>query len=120
MENISCAREKKHQAAAQRAKEGTLPDSDLEKICKIFQMLSDPGRLKIVSALMNGEMCVYHLTEVCGGSTSSVSHQLRLLRDNDIVKARRMGKNMEYSIADEHVREIVNMGVAHLHCEVDE
>lgn len=119
MEMIHCDHEKAHQAAAQRAKEEMLANLDLGKVCKIFQLLSDPGRLKIVLTLMQGEMCVYHITEVCEGSMSSISHQLRLLRDNGIVKARRMGKNMEYSIADEHVREIVEMGIAHLHCEVD-
>lgn len=120
MGNMYCDREQEHKAAVQRAKEGILAHEDVEKICKIFQMLSDPGRLKIVLALMNGEMCVYHLMEVCGNSQSGVSHQLRSLRDNGIVKVRRMGKHMEYSIADEHVREIVKMGVAHLYCEVNE
>ncbi len=117
MANINCDREKEHQAAAQRAKKGILSDADVQKVSKIFHLLSDAGRLKIVLALMNGEMCVYHLTEVCGSSISGVSHQLRLLRDNGIVKARRMGKNVEYSIADHHVREIVEIGVAHLRCE---
>ncbi len=116
MGNVYCDREKEHLASAQRAKEGSLADSDVEKVSKIFQLLSDPGRLKIVLALMNGEMCVYHLTEVCGGSVSGVSHQLRNLRDNGIVKATRLGKNVEYAIADDHVREIVRIGVAHLHC----
>ena len=119
MGNIYCDHEKEHLLAAQRAKEGILASADVEKISKLFQMLSDPGRLKIVLALMDGELCVYHLTEVCGGSASAVSHQLRLLRDNGIVRAKRMGKNVEYSIADEHVREIVEMGVAHLQCVLE-
>lgn len=116
MENIYGDRERVHQVTAQRAKEGILSSSDAEKVSKIFQMLADPGRLKIVLSLMNGELCVYHLVEVCGGSQSGVSHQLRILRDNGIVRAKRMGKNIEYSIADAHVREIVAMGVAHLQC----
>ncbi len=113
-----CDHEKEHLAAAERAKAKGMSDADVAKVSKIFSLLSDPGRLKIVLALMNGEMCVYHLTEVCGGTVSGVSHQLKNLRDNGIVKAKRLGKNMEYSIADDHVREIVRIGVAHLHCEV--
>ena len=117
MGNIYCDHEKEHLLAAQRAKEGILASAEVEKISKVFQMLSDPGRLKIVLALMNGETCVYHLTEVCDGSASAVSHQLRLLRDNGIVRAKRMGKNVEYSIADGHVYEMVAMALEHLKCE---
>ncbi len=113
-----CDHEKEHLVAAKRAKEGILSDSDIAKVSKIFSLLSEPGRLKIVLALMSGELCVYHLTEVCGGTVSGVSHQLRNLRDNGIVKAKRLGKNVEYSIADDHVREIVQTALAHLHCEV--
>ena len=120
MGNVYCNLEKEHEAAAQRAKEGILAGSDVEKICKIFHLLADPSRLKILLALMNGDMCVYHLTEVCDSSVSAVSHQLRVLRDNNIVRGKRIGKNVEYSIADHHVREIVNMAIAHLHCDVEE
>ena len=119
MGEIYCDREKDHQASARRAKEGVLSSSDVEKICKTFQLLSDPGRLKIVLALMQGEMCVYHLVEACGGTQSGISHQLRILRDNGIVRCKRMGKHIEYAIADEHVYEIVNTGRRHLQCSVE-
>lgn len=108
---------KEHEVVAQRAKENLLLPSDTAKVAKIFQVLSDVNRLKIVLALMNGEMCVYHLTEVCESTQSAVSHQLRILRDNHIVKATRLGKSVEYSLADDHVRKIVEMGKLHLHCE---
>lgn len=119
MEKMYCDHEREHLAAAQRAREGVLASEDVEKMCKIFQILSDPGRMKIVLALMNGEMCVYHLTEVCQSSVSAVSHQLRIMRDNKIVKSRRFGKNVEYSIADEHVCKMVTMAVEHLQCSVE-
>ena len=117
MEKIYCDREKEHLASVQRAKEGILSSNEVEKMCKIFRLLAEPSRMKLVLALLNGEMCVYHLTEVCGGTVSAVSHQLRILRDNGIVKAKRYGKNVEYSIADGHVENIISMGIAHLHCE---
>ncbi len=111
-----CEHEKKHEMIVARAKEGILLPSDVEKVCKIFHLLSDPSRLKIVLALLNGELCVYHLTDVCESTQSAVSHQLRILRDNRIVKGRRLGKFVEYSIADNHVRGIIEMGVRHLQC----
>lgn len=120
MSNIYYNREKEHALAVQRAKEDILADKDVEKISRIFQVLADPSRLKIVIALLKGDMCVYHLTEVCDGTQSGVSHQLRILRDNKIVKAKRLGKNVEYSIADEHIREIVETGKAHLFCVAEE
>ena len=95
--------------------------ADIEKICNIFRILADPTRMKIVFALMDKSACVNQLLEYCDGTQSAISHQLRILRDNKIVKAKRMGQSVEYSIADSHVREIVEMGVAHIHCatEVD-
>ena len=119
MGNIDCNREKEHLAAAQRAKEGILASSDVELVCKTFHLLSDPGRFKIVQALMQGELCVGHLVEICGGTPSGVSHQLRILRDNGVIKARRLGKNVEYSIADEHIRKIMEIGIMHLGCLED-
>ena len=115
-----CEKEKEHTVTAQRAREGVLSASDVERVCNIFRVLADPTRMKIVLGLMNGDMCVNHLMEVCGGTQSGVSHQLRVLRDNKIVKAKRMGQNVEYSIADKHVREIVEMGRAHLLCTLDQ
>ena len=112
-----CENDKEHDMTAQRAKESVLSALDVEKICNIFRVLADPTRMKIVLGLLNGDMCVNHLMEVCGGTQSGVSHQLRILRDNKIVKAKRMGQSVEYSISDTHVRDIVEMGVAHLHCE---
>ncbi|MBE7067924.1 MAG: helix-turn-helix transcriptional regulator [Clostridiales bacterium] len=108
-----CEREKEHTISMQRAKEGILSDTEARKVCKLFALLSDANRLKIVLALLNGDMCVYHLTEVCGGTQSAVSHQLRILRDNGIVKSKRLGQNVEYSIADTHISELVRTGVYH-------
>ena len=92
---------------------------EVEEVCLVFRMLAEPMRMKIVLALLEGEMCVYHLTEACGGTQSGTSHQLRILRDNRVVKAKRLGQSVEYSIADEHIRNIVEMGLAHLHCKTE-
>ena len=118
MKDRNCMLEEEHKSLVIKAKEATISQEDMEKICKIFHLLSEPSRMKIVLALMQGEMCVYHLQEVCGAATiSGISHQLRILKDNGILKARRLGKNIEYAISDEHVCEIVNLALKHLSCE---
>ncbi len=116
MAHICCEHE--HETAVKRAKDNLLSCEDLERVGRIFFLLSEPSRLKIVLALLSGSLCVYHLTEICGGTTSAVSHQLRLLRDNKLVTAKKTGKNVEYSLADGHIREIVETCVAHLGCTV--
>lgn len=108
--------QEKHNQVIEKVKETVLAQEEVERICKIFHLLSDPNRFKIVQALTYGEMCVYHLLEVCEGTVSAVSHQLRILRDNKIVKSKRCGKNIEYSIADEHIRKMIEMGIEHLDC----
>ena len=116
MPNMYCDHQKEHEEAVQRAKENILAVSDVEKICAVFRVLADPTRMGVLTALMQGEMCVYHLAEVTDSTVSSISHHLRILRDNNIVKAKRYGKNVEYSIADEHIHKIVRMGIDHLTC----
>lgn len=117
MEKIYCDKEREHALTVQRVKEDILSVKEVEKMCQIFQVLSDPTRMKIVLALMKGEMCVYHLAEVTEITVSGVSHQLRILREKNIVKAKRLGKNVEYSLADAHIQRMVTMGIEHLTCE---
>ena len=109
-------KQREHDVSAQGARNGMLSDKQVNKMCKVFQLLADPVRLKIVLALLVEDMCVGPLTELCGVTQSGVSHQLRILRDNEIVTAKRLGQRVEYSIADEHIREIIEMGKAHLLC----
>lgn len=92
---------------------------ELSKMSDVFRILGEPSRLKIVLALLEGEACVCHIVERCGGTQSGVSHQLRVLKDNRVVKARREGQNVLYSIADEHVVEILALSLQHLACEVE-
>lgn len=112
-----CGNEKEHSVTAQRAKERVLGEEEIERMSTVYRMLADSTRLKILLGLMEGEMCVYHLTDVCGGTQSGISHQLRVLRDNKIVKAKRLGQTVEYSIADGHIREMIELGIKHLSCD---
>lgn len=113
-----CNHENDHERIVQAAKANAMKGEDLEIMCSIFKVISEPSRMKIILALMEGEMCVYHIVEAVGGNQSAVSHQLRILKDNRVIRARRDGKNIVYSIADEHILNIINMSRKHLHCEV--
>lgn len=120
MTKTVCGQNAAHEISMKKAKEKTLSVQEIEKIAKIFQLLAEPTRLKIVFALLQGEMCVYHLTEVCGGTVSATSHQLRVLKDNGILRCTRQGRFVEYAVADEHVREIIETAAEHLSCEKGE
>ena len=87
-----------------------------ERICDVFRMLSEPSRLKIVLSLLGGELCVYHILQAVGGTQSALSHQLRVLKDNRVLRARREGQNVYYSLADEHVRQMLAIGLQHSDC----
>ncbi|MFA5844325.1 MAG: metalloregulator ArsR/SmtB family transcription factor [Coriobacteriia bacterium] len=101
------------EAAVLRAEEA-LPDArDMTTLVRIFGALGDPTRLRILSALTVGELCVCDLARLTGVSASAVSHQLRLLRDIDLVAFRRDGRRAVYALADEHVAALLTQGRAH-------
>lgn len=83
-------------------------------LSELFKALSDLTRVRILFALLGGEMCVCDITELCGVSQSAVSHQLRVLKQAGLVKYRREGKAICYSIADSHVATILAMGLEHI------
>ena len=79
-----------------------------------FKIFSDSTRVKILYALMQAEMCVCDISALIGMTKSSVSHQLRILKQSNLVKYRKDGRIVYYSIADEHVRSIFNEGMMHI------
>ena len=92
----------------------------LEKVnlaSKLFSLLGDPSRMKIVLALMEGELCVYHICEVTGAKQSATSQHLRKLKDANVVKARKESNQMLYSIADDHVTTILKTVIEHMKCK---
>jgi ArsR family transcriptional regulator, lead/cadmium/zinc/bismuth-responsive transcriptional repressor len=91
-----------------------LPADTIERVSRLFSALSDPTRLKILHALtVTEELCVCDLAALAELSVSAVSHQLRLLRDRDLVHARRDGRMVYYSLADDHVATLMGTGVEH-------
>jgi len=89
-------------------------DSDVTDLAVIFGLLSDPGRVRILIALLEGEMCVCDLAATTGLSESGVSHALRLLRGPRVVQVRRAGRMAYYSLADSHVRMLLDLGLTHV------
>jgi ArsR family transcriptional regulator len=82
-------------------------------LAETFQALADPSRIRLISALLNGEMCVYDLAAMLGMSQSAVSHQLRILRNLHLVKNRKAGRIVFYSLDDEHIRDLFQRGLEH-------
>ena len=92
---------------------------DLEAMSGFFKAMSDKTRLGILVELLDGSLCVMHISERLGMSQSAISHQLAILRRSGLVKIKRNGKNVVYSISDEHVRLMLDMALLHSdHMEV--
>lgn len=102
-----------HQDSVNRALEGRTDDGVLEEAARLLGVISDPTRLRIMDALRLGELCVCDLAAVLGMTVSAISHQLRLLRAARLVRGRRDGKIIFYTIHDEHVEKLMDMALDH-------
>ncbi len=89
-------------------------DEALCELADLFKVFGDTTRMRILYALIDDELCVCAICELLGMNQSAISHQLRVLRDNNLVACRRQGKTVYYSLADGHVRSIIAMGLDHL------
>lgn len=89
-------------------------DISLEKMSSFFKVMSDKTRLSILIELLEGSLCVMHISEKVGMSQSAISHQLAILRKADLVRVKRSGKSVVYSISDEHVRLMLDMALLHV------
>lgn len=99
---------------AKKVKEGLPSEEVLYDIADFFKVLGESTRLKILYALLKDELCVGELSEFLGINQSSVSHQLRTLRQNDLVKFRKQGKTVFYSLDDAHVESLLHQSLEHL------
>ncbi len=86
----------------------------LDQIADLFKAFGDITRVRILTLLLGGEKCVSDIAQTLELTQSAVSHQLRLLKQLQLVKNRREGKNLLYSLADDHVRTILQMGLEHV------
>jgi len=103
-----------HEDKINMAKKKMPHDDLIFKTGEFFKILGDPTRLKIINSLFYSELCVCDLSNVLSLSLSAISHQLRVLKQADLIKSRKEGKNVFYSLADEHVRQIFYQGTEHI------
>lgn len=89
-------------------------EDDLYNLADLFKVFGDSTRIKILFVLFESELCVCDLSEKLNMTQSAVSHQLKVLKQNKLVKSRRDGKSIIYSLADEHVVSIISQGLEHI------
>lgn len=104
-----------HKEVVAQAREKMLAEKEFLNISDFFGILGDSTRIKILWALDSGEMCVCDIAVLISMTKSAVSHQLKVLKDNRLVKCRRQGKNVYYSLSDDHIKDIIERAVEHLY-----
>ena len=93
----------------------TMPEeTELYDLAELFKVFGDSTRIRILFVLFEAEVCVCDLASTLNMTQSAISHQLRILKQNKLVKSRREGKSVFYSLADDHVRTIINQGREHI------
>jgi ArsR family transcriptional regulator, lead/cadmium/zinc/bismuth-responsive transcriptional repressor len=103
-----------HEDEVHHAQAGLLDGTSAAALSETFGALSDPNRLRLISALFSTELCVCDLAAVLGMSQSAVSHQLRLLRSLHLVRSRKEGRIVYYALDDEHIRDLFQRGLEHI------
>ena len=109
-----CAQEHHHEKKLEAVRQQMPPEERLYDLAELYKLFGDSTRIKILYALLEAEMCVCDIAQLLDISQPAISHQLRMLRQTKLVKARRSGKAVYYSLADDHVRGILSMGIEHL------
>ena len=109
-----CEHEHSHDEVVEKVSE-IMPSEDvIYDVAELFKVFGDSTRTKILTALFESEMCVCDIGKLLNMTKSAISHQLRILRQNKLVKARKSGKEVFYSLADNHVKIIFKMAVDHV------
>ena len=109
-----CNCQQDHQEAIRQAS-ANMPDEEiLYDLAELFKIFGDSTRIKILYALFDTELCVCDIAQLLNMSQSAISHQLRCLKQSKLVKYRREGKTVFYSLSDGHVRTILDQGIEHV------
>ncbi len=104
----------KHPDAIKKTKIAVEDDIEIYSVSDFFKLFGDSTRIKILIALETGEMCVCDISEALNMTPSAVSHQLRVLRGGNLVKSRREGKSVFYSLSDDHVKIVIDAALEHI------
>lgn len=111
-----CGEETTHEELLSAVNAGMPDEEMLYDLAELYKVFGDSTRIKILYALFESELCVCDIARVLSMTQSAISHQLRVLKQAKLVKFRREGKTIFYSLSDDHVRTIIGMGMDHL-CE---
>jgi ArsR family transcriptional regulator, lead/cadmium/zinc/bismuth-responsive transcriptional repressor len=103
-----------HEDSVRHAESSLVDGLTATYLAGTFQALADPTRVRMISALCNQELCVCDLAALLGMTQSAISHQLRIMRDLRLVKARKEGRIVYYSLDDEHIRDLFERGLEHV------
>ena len=114
MKEYDCCNDIIHKDNVNLAKKNMLDEDVIFQVSNLYKVFSDETRLKILNSLLYSELCVCDISEVLEMSHSSISHQLKILRDMKLVKTRKVGKSVYYSLIDDHILEIIKIGVEHI------
>ena len=115
VKNMPLCEHEEHHPYAVECSLGKMPkDEKIFDLSDFFKILGDPTRMRILFALDGAPLCVCDLADLLGMTKSAVSHQLKLLRQSDLVSYRKEGKNVYYSLADDHVGSIIETALAHV------
>ena len=113
-EKYLCDCEMIHEDTVNSVRASTRPSDDYIRLASLYKMFGDGTRIRLLHALEQNEMCVCDLAVLLGVTKSAVSHQLKALRLANLVKFRREGQVVYYSLADQHVKLIIDMGLEHI------
>ena len=103
-----------HEELVRRVNAEMPEDEKLYDLAELFRIFGDTTRIKILYVLFESDMCVCDIAELLNMTQSAISHQLRILKASKLVKNRREGKSVIYSLADSHVRHIIDQGIEHI------
>lgn len=103
-----------HDSILKKAHDHVPDEKTAQELSSLFKILSDPTRLKMLWTMENGEVCVCCISEILGMTVSAVSHQLKTLRQAHLVKARRSGRNIYYSLDDHHIEILLKIALEHM------
>ncbi len=109
-----CEQESLDEAHLQGVQERLIDGLTATRLARTFKALSDPTRVRIISALSHNELCVHELAACLGMSQSAVSHQLRTLREMRLVRRRKEGRHVYYTLDDEHIHDLFHQGLEHV------
>ena len=114
MDEYTCSERAVHESTLERIGQSMPEETTLCSLSEFFRVFGDSTRIRILYALSQSELCVCDLAELLGASQSAVSHQLQILRSFRLVRYRREGKTVYYSLADEHIFSIIGQGIEHI------